>query len=128
VIDITQNDEEDRLAGRDGFVEFMFENGYTFKIFCADPKAYKSGFPFCYTTPDENDGLYHPSAEDAAKGKWAVVEQHSADGTIDHIIPCRGKLHEFDKDCFCKPKKGFRDDGSYFFTHEEVAEDGHTPS
>jgi hypothetical protein len=124
LIDITQEDEEDRAAGRDGFVQFMFENGDTFKTFAADSDSYKSGFPFCFSDPkDKDDKPWEPSAEDlAGGGRWKVVEHYTEDGTVDHCLPMYGKRHFLEPECWCEPQKEFRDDGSWFFTHKEVPE------
>jgi hypothetical protein len=124
VVDITQEDKEDREAGRDSFVELLFENGATLKFFVLDSDQYKAPGPFCFSDPARNDDdeLYHPSPEDVAAHKWAVVVELTEDGEIMHVIPCFGKLHHIGENCDCKPRKDFRDDGSWSWVHEEMPE------
>ena len=53
---------------------------------------------------------YRTTAEERAKGKWAVVaEKLDEDGLPDaafpiHIIPTYGIHHLIHKDCWCVPK------------------------
>ena len=126
LIEITAEDQEDRDAGRDGYVELMFENGNTVKFFLVDGDDYKCGFPLCFSDPDpdapEDDGFYHPDSADAAAHKWAAVEHYNEEGPATHIIPCFGKLHFIEKTCWCGPKREVTDNDVLMFNHNEVAE------
>lgn len=126
LVDITQDDAEDRALGRDPFVVLMFENGDTLQFNVADGEDYACGFPFCFSDPDksqDDDGPWIPSAEDLASGNWAVVCQNTVDGIIQHCMPMHGKHHFLDETCWCNPKKMWREDDSFYFTHEEMIDD-----
>lgn len=118
LMDITQKDPDEE---GDQYTEFLFEKGNTVKFYLADGDAYACGFPMCFSDPNdaEDDELYHPSPENAAAKKWAAVSEITPNGEVMHVIPCFGKLHHIGEICDCKPRKEFRDDGSWFFAHEE---------
>lgn len=103
----------------DPFIELMFENGEYIKFFIADNEHYKAGAPLCFSDGTEGSDEYVPSPEDAAARKWAVVEWRDEHGRVYHVIPSYGRNHELNPECWCKPVKGFRDDDSYYFTHNE---------
>jgi hypothetical protein len=128
LLEITSEDQEDRDAGRDRFVELMFENGYTVKFFLADGYSYRGGYPMCFSDPDpdpdaqDDNGFFHPKPEDVALHRWAVVEEFTPDGPTSHVIPCFGKLHFIGSTCWCNSAREVKDDGDLFWTHNEVAE------
>lgn len=124
LLEITQHEKQEFLEGKDSFVELMFENGDTLKFFVADESAYKSGFPFCYSDPDKTmmDDIYVPSEEDAAEGKWAVVQWNTDAGRELHVMPNFGKHHIFDESCWCGTRKEIRSDGVPMIYHEQGAE------
>lgn len=119
--DITQQDNDHE---GDRFIEFMFEDGNTATFFLADGEAYQCGFPMCFSDPDpnapEDDGFYHPEPADTADRKWAAVAEYTNNGEVMHVIPCFGNLHYIGETCDCRPAKQFRDDGSWYFSHEEM--------
>jgi hypothetical protein len=122
LVDITQPDEDEE---GDHYDELMFEKGNTVKFFFADSEAYEGGFPMCFSDPnrEDDDGFYHPDPEAVEAHKWAAVGEITPKGEILHAIPCFGKLHHIGETCNCHPQKGFRDDGSWYFTHEEMKEE-----
>jgi hypothetical protein len=97
----------------------MFENGQYIKFFIADSDMYKAGAPFCFTDGHQVDDEYVPSPEEAAAHGWIVVEWRDEGGNVDHCIPTFGRNHQLVPECFCNPRKEDRDDGSYFFMHNE---------
>jgi hypothetical protein len=107
VLDISEDDEEDVLDGKDSFVQLMFEDGNILKFFVADNEAYRAGAPFCFsnpnTKPKEDDGLWHPTPEEQAAGNWAVVPTITELGEVDHILPTSEPLHALDDQCWCGP-------------------------
>jgi hypothetical protein len=129
LLDITSEDEADRKDGRDPFIELLFENGATLKFFILDSDLYKAAGPLCFSDPSRvDDDLYHPDPSDAEAHKWVAVKELTEDGEIMHVIPCFGKLHAINEICDCQPKKEFRDDGSWFFNHEEMTDGVEAPS
>jgi hypothetical protein len=121
VVDITQEDAEDRKAGRDSFVELLFDNGATLKFWVLDSDLYKAPGPMCFSDPSrEDDEIFHPDPADEAAHKWAAVAELTEEGEVMHVIPCFGKLHHVGETCDCKPHKDFRDDGSWSWVHEEM--------
>jgi len=120
LLEITQN-EVGPLADPDAdkFIELMFENGQTIKFFIADNDAYKAGSPLCFTDGKMVDDDYVPTQEQADAHGWIAVEWRDENGCVDHCIPTFGRNHQLCPECFCHPKKEYREDGSYFFTHNE---------
>jgi hypothetical protein len=54
LLEITQEDEEDREAGRGGFIQFGFEDGNTVTLYIAqDNLAYKEGYPLSFSDPTD---------------------------------------------------------------------------
>lgn len=121
LLEITQHDESDVAEGKDNFIELMFENGHTLKVFLLDDVMYVAGACMSFSDPSDkdDDGLYHPDADDMRLRKWAVVAENSDLGRMDHVIPCFGKLHYIGEICWCKPTKEFREDRSWFFNHHK---------
>jgi hypothetical protein len=97
----------------------MFENGQSIKFFIVDNDLYKAKAPLCFTDGHNVDDEYVPSLEEAEAHGWIVVEWRDEHGSVDHCIPTFGRNHQLIPECFCNPKKEYRDDGSYFFTHNE---------
>lgn len=123
LMEITQQDKDE---DGDPYVELLFEKGNTLKFFLADGEDYECGFPFCFSDPDpnapEDDGFFHPDPADEEAHKWAAVVELTPKGEVLHVIPCFGKLHHIGEECWCNPRKDFRDDGSWSWVHEEIAE------
>ena len=107
VLDISQQDPEDIAAGKDSFVELMFEDGNTLKFFIADSDAYVGGFPMSFSDPnprpEDDDGLWHPNAAERNGGAWAVVEMRTDKGPVNHVLPTSEPLHALDESCWCGP-------------------------
>jgi hypothetical protein len=120
LLDITQQDQEDIDAGRDHFIELMFENGDTLKMFSLAGEFYKARGSFAFSDPDKPDGEreYTPNEEDA-KAKWNVVEWRDEDGIAYHNMPTFGRRHIFNENCWCGTSKKIRDDGIPIITHNE---------
>ena len=121
LVEITQHDEEDLAAGRDSFVELMFENGSTLKFFNTDSEHYKCGFPFMFNDTQARDpeAPFVPDEADAAAHKWLVVETYTEDGTIDHVLPANGKHHFLNEECWCGTSRKMFENGRYCVNHEE---------
>jgi len=120
LLDISQN-EVGELADpdADSFIQLMFENGQYIKFFITDSEHYKAKSPLCFTDGTNGSDEYIPSPEDAAARKWAVVVWRDEHGSVDHVVPTFGRNHDLNPECWCNPVKGFRDDDSYYFTHNE---------
>jgi hypothetical protein len=120
LLDISQNEVGDLAdPDEDGFIQLMFENGQYIKFFITDNEHYKAKSPLCFTDGHEVDDEYVPSLEDAAARKWAVVSWCDEHGSVYHVIPTFGRNHCRVPECWCNPKKSYRDDGSYFYVHNE---------
>lgn len=128
LIDIVQKDSDE--AG-DQFTEFLFEDGNSVKFFLAPGESYQCGFPMCFSDPNpdkpESDGFYHPSEENTAARKWAVVEDITPTGKSAHVIPCFGQLHAVDETCWCRPDFEMCENGIAMFNHKEVEDDTTSP-
>ena len=121
LLEITQN-EVGELADpdADNFIQLMFENGQYIKFFIADNECYKAKAPLCFSDGHEVDDEYVPTPEDAAAHNWILVRWRDEHGSVDHCIPTYGQNHCLVPECWCNPKKEYRDDDSYFFVHNEA--------
>jgi len=125
LIEITSEDEEDRVAGRDRFVTLMFDDGNTATFYFAkDSSVYRGNSPMSFSDPDNKDqsfedGYFHPTPEDKARHMWIAVDWRDATGTEQHVLPGWTEDHFLDEGCWCKPAKKFRDDGSWYWGHNE---------
>lgn len=120
LLDITQDDEEDRVAGRDRFIELFFENGDTLKLFSLPNESYKARGAFAFSDPDKRmmEREYIPNERDA-QSKWVVMEWRDEDGITYHTMPTFGRRHIFNENCWCGTSTKIREDGIPIITHNE---------
>lgn len=113
VVDITQHDKEDFVAGDDAYVELMFDDGNTLKFFTLENKHYKAPGPFCFSDPNtaEKDAdEYVPTEDDKSTKGWIVVEKEDTEYPV-HVIPNFGRNHILNMGCWCNPALDpFRED------------------
>ena len=123
LVEITMHDEEDLDAGKDGFVELMFEDGNTLRFFTTDNDKYKSGSPFCFSDPKNGNTEYTPTPEEEAAHGWVAIGGIDEEGMHDHCIPTWGRHHFLEASCWCKPTRDYAAGDDFFYSHNEETDD-----